>query len=154
MSNTGERIKLLRKQRKMSQQTLADRCGYVSKASINKIELGKKNVPFERLADMAKALGTTQAYLLCLTDDPSQNAKNQSYIVSNTWDEYLSEASQSGYSELFRIFTAMVDEYGVTRVSSLICGYMAVTDAHKQIIDELIQTYYKSDGGEVWNGSI
>lgn len=150
MSNVGERIRELRIKKKLSLQQMADLIGYSHKSSINRIEQGRVGIPIKKVPAFAKALDTTEAYLLGAIDDPSPTARNQQYIVSNTFDEYLSEASANGYSELFRIFAEMVDKYGIDRASNLICGYMNMSDAHRAIIDELIKTYSEQDSPSVW----
>lgn len=59
----GERIRQLREDRKMSQDELAQRCGYKSRSSINKIELSRK-LPADKIEILAKALGTTPGYIM------------------------------------------------------------------------------------------
>lgn len=62
-SNVGERIRKLRKLRGMTQEELAQKVGYKSKASVNKIEL-ERIVPLKRLLPFAKALDVDVNYLL------------------------------------------------------------------------------------------
>ena len=64
----GKRIKELRMKRSLTQEQLAERVGYTSKSSINKIELGKNDVPRKKFAEFAEALGVSEAYLLGYTD--------------------------------------------------------------------------------------
>ena len=66
----GEKIKMLRKRRNMTQEELAEKAGFKSKSSINKIELGKVDIRRSKLKQMADALGTTTTYLVGVTDDP------------------------------------------------------------------------------------
>jgi transcriptional regulator with XRE-family HTH domain len=51
----GEKVKSLRLYSKMTQQDLADRCGY-TKGMISKIENGKVSIPIATLSKIAKAL--------------------------------------------------------------------------------------------------
>lgn len=60
----GQRIKRRREELGMSQQELANRVGYKSRSSINKIELGINDVGQTALQKIAAALGTTSGVLL------------------------------------------------------------------------------------------
>ena len=64
MNNFGERIKQLRIQKNMTQQELAEKLGYKSRSTINKIELGKNDLHQTKIMAFADALDTTPAYLL------------------------------------------------------------------------------------------
>ena len=68
--NTGDRIKALRKQKRMSAEKLAAICG-VSPATIYRYEKGDiENMRTDKLTPIAAALGTTSAYLMGWADDP------------------------------------------------------------------------------------
>lgn len=64
----GNRIKDLRLQRKMSQDELAKACGYGSRSTINKIELGINDVPQSKIKALADALHTTVGSILGIDD--------------------------------------------------------------------------------------
>lgn len=64
MSHMGIRIKLLREQHKMTQDELAQKLGYSSRSSINKIEIGRSELPQSKIALAAKILHSDPAYLL------------------------------------------------------------------------------------------
>lgn len=70
MSNLGQRIADLRKRQGMTQEELAHRIGYKSKSAINKIELGGRDLPQKKIADIARALGVSPAVLMGWVDDP------------------------------------------------------------------------------------
>lgn len=61
----GSRIKALRTERDMSQDELAKRCGYTSRSTINKIELGINDVPQSKIKAIAEALGVRVGDILC-----------------------------------------------------------------------------------------
>lgn len=61
-----ERIKKRREELNMSQEDLANKMGYKSRSSINKIELGKCDIPQSKIAAFAKALDTTPGELMGL----------------------------------------------------------------------------------------
>lgn len=59
-----DRIKLLREQQGMSQQTLAEKVGFKTASAINKIELGLRDINQNKVIAFAKALNTTPSYLM------------------------------------------------------------------------------------------
>lgn len=60
----GRNIKALRVGLGMSQEELAKKSGYASRSSINKIELGKRDVPRSSLVKIANALCAKPSDLL------------------------------------------------------------------------------------------
>ena len=62
--NIGARIKDLRKSLGLTQKELAEKCGYKSLTTINKIELGINSIPLDTIEKLAKALQVTPTYLL------------------------------------------------------------------------------------------
>lgn len=64
MSDIYRRIKERREELGLTQEDLAVRMGYKSKSSINKIEMGKNDIPQSKVVAFAKALQTTTAYLM------------------------------------------------------------------------------------------
>lgn len=77
----GERIKQLRIEQGMSQDELAQRLGYKSRSSINKIELGKNDVTQTMIVSIAKVLKTTPAYLMGWNDIPHpQEARTAEFV--------------------------------------------------------------------------
>ena len=70
MSNLGQRIADLRKSLGMTQEELAHRIGYKSKSAVNKIELGGRDLPRKKIADIAHALGVSPAYLMGWEEEP------------------------------------------------------------------------------------
>ena len=60
----GNRVRLLREELRMSQDELATRLGYKSRSSINKIELGQRNLTQSKIKALADALDTTPAYIM------------------------------------------------------------------------------------------
>lgn len=60
----GERVKILRKSLGYTQKDLANKCGYKSLTTINKIELGINSIPLDTVEKLATALQVTPAYLM------------------------------------------------------------------------------------------
>lgn len=64
MEDVGRNILTLRKKLGWTQEELARRVGYSSKTTINKIELGSRDLPQKKIKAFADALGVTPAYLM------------------------------------------------------------------------------------------
>lgn len=62
--NIGDLIRKRRNELGWSQQTLADKMGYTSKSTINKIEKGKCDVAQKNIVKFADVLGVSVAYLM------------------------------------------------------------------------------------------
>lgn len=60
----GERIKLKRQELNMSQEELANKLGYKSRSSINKIEKDGRELPQSKIKAIADALNTTPSYIM------------------------------------------------------------------------------------------
>lgn len=65
----GERIKLRRESLGLSQEELAKRLGYKSRSSINKIELGSRDLTQSKIKAIADALETTPSYIMGWDDE-------------------------------------------------------------------------------------
>ena len=76
MSTVGGNILAIRKQLGWTQEELANKMGYKSKSSINKIELGLNDIPQSKIAQFAKVLGVSPARLMGWEEDTSTNSNN------------------------------------------------------------------------------
>ena len=56
MKKIGNRIKSIRENQNMTQEELAIKCGYSSRSTINKIELGINDIPYSKINNIAHAL--------------------------------------------------------------------------------------------------
>ena len=70
----GERIRNKRIEKGMTQEELAVSVGYTSKSTINKIELGINDIPLSKVCEFARALSTTESYLMGWEEDSSSSA--------------------------------------------------------------------------------
>lgn len=68
MPEIGKRIKQKREELGITQEELAKKLGYKSKTTIAKIENGTNDIVQSKVADFARALHTSAAYLMGLTD--------------------------------------------------------------------------------------
>lgn len=88
----GEKIKVLRKNKNLTQADLAKMCGYRSLTTINKIELGINQVPISTVEKLATALDVTPAYLM-------------------GWEEVMEDKRMdSGHRELVALIEQLTDE--------------------------------------------
>lgn len=62
--NFGKNVKKYREKQNLSQDELAIKCGYNSRSSINKIELGKSDVPYSKISLIANALKVREIDLI------------------------------------------------------------------------------------------
>lgn len=70
----GERIKARREELGMSQDELAIKIGYESRSSVNKIELGLRNLPQSKIKLIADVLNTTPSYIMGWQKEGEQKA--------------------------------------------------------------------------------
>lgn len=68
MAGISERIKARRVELGMTVGELAQAVGYKDKSSISKIENGRADIPQAKVAEFARALSTTTAYLMGVAD--------------------------------------------------------------------------------------
>ena len=74
MADIGTNIANARKKAGMTQEDLALKVGYKTRSSINKIEMGKRDLPQRKIAEIAYALGVSPASLLESPDAEQQEA--------------------------------------------------------------------------------
>ena len=63
-----DRIKKRRRELDMSQDELAEKCGYTGRSMISRVEKGEIDIPQSKVSLFAKALGVTPAYLFGMED--------------------------------------------------------------------------------------
>lgn len=67
----GERIRIRRKELKLTQSQLAEITGYKDKTAISRIESGENDLNQSKIIMFATALNTSPSYLMGWVDDPS-----------------------------------------------------------------------------------
>ena len=87
----GQRIRARREEIGLTQQQLADRLGYKSKASINKIEMGINGVSQSKIYDFAKALQTSIEYLMEMDNEEDENSQQTGWYTPGATDYALSD---------------------------------------------------------------
>ena len=91
MKSVGERIRERRTELNMTQEELAHKLGYKSRATINKIELGVNDIMRSKVEAFAKALQTTPAYLMGWEDENE--------LVPYYLDPEVAEMAQRAYED-------------------------------------------------------
>ena len=77
----GNKIRNRRIELNMTQEDLALKVGYTSKSTINKIELGINDIPLSKVREFARALSTTEAYLMDWEDETSSSGTTSSDAI-------------------------------------------------------------------------
>lgn len=77
----GSRIRNLRLQKRMSQDELAKACGYSTRSTINKIELGVNDLPLSKIKTIANALDTTVEEILGLDEHKKIISTSESAFI-------------------------------------------------------------------------
>lgn len=74
MSTVGNNILIRRKALGLTQEELAKKMGYTSKSTINKIEMGKNDIPQSKIVKFAEVLETTPAFLMGWEEEEKNNS--------------------------------------------------------------------------------
>lgn len=85
--NTADIIKKRREELGLSQEELAEKLGYKSRSSINKIELGLSDIPFAKIPSFAKALDIKPEVLMGWTEEKTQPKKQEESNVAHIYAE-------------------------------------------------------------------
>lgn len=109
----GERIKQMRIEIGLTQEELAKLVGYKSRSSINKIEIGERDITQSTIVAFAKALNTSPSVLMGWEEDENQTNKK---IESNC--EFLPE----GNIYMIPVYDSVSAGFG-TYADSAIVGY-------------------------------
>lgn len=87
----GQRIRERRLDLNMTQEELAKALNYKSKSTINKIELGKNDIPLSKVVEFANALHTSVSYLMEWTDDPSPHDGEERIDYDKAFSPYFAK---------------------------------------------------------------
>lgn len=91
MGTLGINIRKRREELGMTQQELADKLGYSSKSTINKIENGTNDITQSKIKAFAKALNTTVPELMGWGDGVVKESSSQYYYLNDDAREYAQE---------------------------------------------------------------
>lgn len=111
-----KRIRQRREELEMTQDELANLMGYKSRSSINKIELGKSDIPQSKIKAFATALKTTPEFLMGL----NENEQIQ-YVYNNMKQHIMLDIhSTLGYEpyKLLKIYDQLPKEQQVSMIDN------------------------------------
>lgn len=100
----ANRVRVVRMARGLSQAQLAEKVGYTSRASINKIEKGLVDVPRSKLIALADALHVSTAFLLGLPEGSPEAQENKPPL-----DEETARMLQDIYDKDHALLMSMAD---------------------------------------------
>ena len=99
----------------MTQEDLALKMGYKSKSTINKIELGKNDIPQSKIVNFAKALDTTPSYIMGWDEEIEKDPVGTAELHF----EMIDMLSNEDLREIFEDLKKM-DENGVKMVKKIV----------------------------------
>ena len=88
MSDIGKKIRDRRESLNMTQEELAEKLGYKSRSSINKIESSGRNLPQSKIVAIATALRTSPSYLMGW-DDENITSKDLERVEPNAYRKII-----------------------------------------------------------------
>lgn len=97
VNSIGYRIKTRREELDLSQDELARRLGYKSRSSITKIEKDGRELPQKKIADIARVLQTTPAYIMGWEEEQKKNDVQTNIVVRIRYDADFAEAVHNLY---------------------------------------------------------
>ena len=107
----GDRIRAKRIEIGMSQEELAKKLGYKSRSSINKIELGARNLTQSKIKAIADALETTPAHLMGWEDPPPNPDFTRSAIFDNGKVLDVSLLPEDKKKEVLEYIEYLIEKY-------------------------------------------
>ena len=113
MTNIGNNIRRARIAAQMTQEELATKMGYKSKSTINKIELGKNDIPQSKIKQFAEVLNTSISYLM-------------------GWEEKIEEDPVATANKLADLFLDIEIQEHDTDIQKLIEGYKKLDTNNKK----------------------
>ena len=106
-----KRIRERREELNMSQEELANKLGYKSRSSINKIEMGENDIPQSKIKAFADALQTTPAYLMGWDEKYNKDGKLAKEVkkIENQTKDVLPDLSPKDEREIARDLEKMLN---------------------------------------------
>lgn len=107
MERMAQRIKELRQEKKLTLEQVADVVG-VGKSTVRKWETGMiANMRRDKIADLAKALGTTPAYLMGWDEETTEEKETPSKLELTEGEKLILELFRQIPEEQQRVFLDM-----------------------------------------------
>lgn len=122
----GDRIRARRIELNMTQDELAQKLGYKSRTSINKIELGNHNLTQSKIKAIADALETTPSYIM-------------------GWEDYDKGVDTAKLAGEVEIFEQIEKHYGKEAVEAF-ASYIELSTSERAKFAALVEKYSHLDG--------
>lgn len=126
----GEKIKKFRKSLGMTQVELAKKVGYCNRNAISMIEIGKNDVPTEKLSKIAIALGVSVSDLL---EDNKPKVHDDPYFIDTS---FLNSEEQEELKSLLDMNIIMFMKNGGLSENDEKALKLAITKAFLQAREE------------------
>ena len=95
---TGERIREAREKLNMTQDELAQKAGYKSRSSINKIEKSRE-LPLQKAKAIAYALDCTPSYIMGWEEEPDSGENIENSYESDIYERYRELRNSQGFRD-------------------------------------------------------
>lgn len=141
LKSFGERVKDRRIAARLSQEYVAEVMGYKTRSSIQKIEVGKADIPQSKIYQLAQVLKTTPAYLMGLTNNPSDFETRQEEFIESPLP-YTEDGVVDKYQLRRDYIDLMISD---PKVFKLIQDLGNMTLAHRDVIYDLASAYVEAD---------
>lgn len=141
LKSFGERVKDRRIAARLSQEYVADIMGYKTRSSIQKIEVGKADIPQSKIYQLATVLKTTPAYLMGLTNNPSDFETRQDEFIDRPLP--LDAHGNLDKRTLEREYMDLM--LADPKVFKLLQDLMSMTIAHRDIVYSLADRLAEED---------
>ena len=89
--NINDRIRERRFELGMTQEELAEKMGFKTRASVSRLEGGDRNIPLSKLRKLAEVLETTVGYLMGMEDNMGVTTTNTGNHNTTTTTNYFSD---------------------------------------------------------------
>ena len=140
----ADRIKKRRKDLELTQEDLANRMGLSDRSSVTRIEHSGNNVSFKQVSRIAPSLMCTPAYLLGMTDNPSEviplpSLPGQHFRIrpeydSETGNMTYHKEEQDPITEEWRTVSQKTKQGKVPKGSVIIADEIAAVGSGRDII--------------------
>lgn len=111
----GKNLKRLRMEKGLSQEELARALGFKNRSSINKIEIGRSNIPTDKIQKTAEVLGVSPLVLFQIDGEEIKGMIDELSLVDKEDMEAIKAASEAHGS-----MPDLTEEYFSTRTRSVI----------------------------------
>lgn len=107
----GQRIRTKREERGLTQDELAKMLGYKYRSSVNKIETDQQDLPQSKIVAIARALGTTPAYIMGWEDNQSEEQKPEPETIHTIAAHAIRDLTDEDVAEIMKFAKYLKSKY-------------------------------------------